>query len=112
MSAFMLQIVGRNKRDAALTSRSHDLYGQSLGALQKALNHPVAWKATETLAATILCCLYEVRRPHRAQVVLLIADWDGEAFCRHSRHSHVDAACHWRFQTHPAAWFGFLLDAI
>lgn len=66
MSAFMLQIVGRTKRDVALTSRSQALYGQSLGALQRALNHPVAWKATETLGATIVCCLYEVCRRHRA----------------------------------------------
>lgn len=60
MSAFMLQLVGKAKRDPEDISRSRDLYGRSLGGLQKALNHPVAWKATETLAAAIICCIFEV----------------------------------------------------
>lgn len=60
MCAFMLQLVGKAKHDAADVNRSRDIYGQSLGALQRALNHPVAWKSTETLAATILCSIFEV----------------------------------------------------
>lgn len=60
MCAFMLQLVGKAKRDTAEVNRSRDIYGQSLGALQRALNHPVAWKSTETLAATMLCSIYEV----------------------------------------------------
>lgn len=60
MCAFMLQLVGKAKQDAADVDRSRDIYGQALGALQKALNHPVAWKSTETLAATILCSIFEV----------------------------------------------------
>lgn len=60
MCAFMLQLVGKAKRDAADVNRSRDIYGQSLGALQRALNHSVGWKSTETLAATILCSLFEV----------------------------------------------------
>lgn len=60
MCAFMLQLVGKAKQDAVDVHRSRDIYGQALGALQKALNHPVAWKSTETLAATILCSIFEV----------------------------------------------------
>lgn len=66
MSAFMLQLVGIAKRDSSEINRSRDIYGRTLGALQKALNHPVAWKATETLAATIICCLFEVCICNRA----------------------------------------------
>lgn len=62
MCAFMLQLVGKAKRDEADVNRSRDIYGQSLGALQRALNHPVAWKSTETLAATMLCSIYEVSK--------------------------------------------------
>ncbi|KAJ4411649.1 hypothetical protein N0V82_008963 [Gnomoniopsis sp. IMI 355080] len=62
MCAFMLQLVGKAKRDVSDVNRSRDIYGQSLGALQRALNHPVAWKSTETLAATILCSLFEVTK--------------------------------------------------
>lgn len=60
MSAYILQLVGRSKKNTADISRSRDLYGLSLGGLQRALNHPVAWKTTETLAATIVCCIFEV----------------------------------------------------
>lgn len=62
MSALVLQLVGRsNTSDAAeQLRRSRDLYGLSLHALQRALNHPVAWRATETLAATIICTLFEM----------------------------------------------------
>lgn len=58
--AYMLQLVGKAKGDAAEVRRSRDVYGQALGALQRALYHPVAWRSTETLAGTILCCVFEV----------------------------------------------------
>ncbi|CAN8097008.1 unnamed protein product [Discula destructiva] len=58
--AYMLQLVGKAKRDPADIRRSRDIYGQSLGALQIALNHPVAWQSTETLAATVLCSIFEM----------------------------------------------------
>ncbi|ROW12312.1 hypothetical protein VMCG_00464 [Cytospora schulzeri] len=60
MCAFMLQLVGMSKDDKGEISRSRDLYGQSLRSLQRALNHPVAWKSTETLAATMICCQLEL----------------------------------------------------
>lgn len=62
MSALMLQMVGKAKRDAGSQdiSRGRDLYGRALISLQRALNHPTAWKAVETFAATIICCLYEL----------------------------------------------------
>lgn len=66
MSAYVLQLVGRAKKNPADISRSRDIYGLSLGALQRALNHPVAWKTTETLAATIICCNFEVGSQHHA----------------------------------------------
>lgn len=60
MCAFMLQLVGTSKSDQGEISRSRDLYGRSLRGLQMALNHPVAWRSTETLAATMFCCQFEV----------------------------------------------------
>ncbi|KUI65391.1 hypothetical protein VM1G_00261 [Cytospora mali] len=60
MCAFMLQLVGASKRDEGEISRGRDMYGQALRSLQKALNHPVAWKSTETLAATMICCHFEL----------------------------------------------------
>lgn len=64
MSALMLQMVGKAKRDAGAQdiSRGRDLYGRALASLQRALNHPTAWKAVETFSATIVCCVYEVSR--------------------------------------------------
>ncbi|KAG8156647.1 hypothetical protein KVR01_013438 [Diaporthe batatas] len=60
MAAYLLQLVGKAKGDRAQVSMSRDLYGRSLVGLQRALNHPVAWKSAETLAATMLCCLFEL----------------------------------------------------
>ncbi|KAL1880609.1 hypothetical protein Daus18300_001220 [Diaporthe australafricana] len=60
MSAYLLQMAGKAKGDAAQISKSRDLYGRSLSGLQRALNHPVAWKSAETLATTMLCCLFEL----------------------------------------------------
>lgn len=60
MCAFMLQLVGTSKSDEREIIRSRDFYGQALRSLQRALNHPVAWRSTETLAATMLCCHLEV----------------------------------------------------
>lgn len=60
MCAFMLQLVGTSKGDEREIIKSRDLYGQSLRSLQRALKHPVAWKSTETLAATMICCQLEV----------------------------------------------------
>lgn len=60
MSAYLLQMIGKAKGDQAQLSRSRDVYGRSLAGLQRALNHPVAWKSAETLAATMLCCLFEL----------------------------------------------------
>lgn len=60
LCAFMLRLVGTSKNDEGEISRSRALYGQTLRSLQRALDHPVAWKSTETLAATMICCQIEV----------------------------------------------------
>lgn len=60
MAAYLLQLVGKAKGDRSQVSMSRYLYGRSLAGLQRALNHPVAWKTAETLAATMLCCLFEL----------------------------------------------------
>lgn len=60
MCAFMLRLVGTSKNDEGEISRSRALYGQTLRSLQRALDHPVAWKSTETLAATMICCQIEL----------------------------------------------------
>lgn len=64
MSALMLQMVGKAKGDKGIQDIcwGRDLYGRTLGMLQRTLDHPTAWKAVETFAATILCCIYEVSR--------------------------------------------------
>jgi hypothetical protein len=60
MCAYLLQLVGKAKGDAVQVSMSRHLYGRSLAGLQRALNHPVAWRSAETLVATMLCCLFEL----------------------------------------------------
>jgi hypothetical protein len=61
MASLTLHLVGKAKQDHALVQESRAMYGQSLAALQKALNHPTEWKTSETLAATMLLSLFEAR---------------------------------------------------
>lgn len=63
MAAFTLHLLGKAKEDAYLVRESRTIYGQSLGALQTALNHPVEWKSSETLCATMTLSLFEVGTP-------------------------------------------------
>lgn len=107
MSALMLQMVGKAKRDQGTQeiSLGCDLYGKALANLQRALNHPTAWKAVETFAATIICCLYEVSKPYSTllppyvgsaadDVMLKQADMNTfSAFCRNHKPSQLDDAC-------------------
>lgn len=60
MAAFTLHLLGKAKQDDVLVRESLSIYGQSLGALQKALNHPKEWKSSETLCATMILSLFEV----------------------------------------------------
>jgi hypothetical protein len=60
MAAFSLHLLGKAREDDALVRESRSIYGQSLGALQKALNHPEEWKSSETLCATMILSLFEV----------------------------------------------------
>jgi hypothetical protein len=60
MAAFALHLLGKAKGDTSLVRESRSIYGQSLGALQKALDHPREWKSSETLCATMILSLYEV----------------------------------------------------
>jgi hypothetical protein len=62
MAAFALHLLGKANQDDAVVRQSRSIYGQSLGALQKALNHPVEWKSSETLCATMILCIFEVGR--------------------------------------------------
>lgn len=55
-----LQLLGRSLQDDHLLAYSRSLYGGSLQALQKALNHPTEWKTPETLFAAIALCHYEL----------------------------------------------------
>ncbi|KAK8041938.1 hypothetical protein PG993_006461 [Apiospora rasikravindrae] len=59
--AFALQLLGRNHHDECLLAQSRTLYGQSLGMLQQALNHPTEWKTPETLNSAMILCHFEVR---------------------------------------------------
>lgn len=60
MVSLLLQLVGKAKRDEVEVYKSRELYSSVLASLQRALNHPVLWKSPETLAVTIICCIYEV----------------------------------------------------
>ena len=61
MCAMTLHMLGKARADQALVAQSRQLYGQSLTALQTALNHQDEWRTAETLCATMLLCYYEVR---------------------------------------------------
>jgi hypothetical protein len=58
--SFALQMLGKGEKDPNLLAQSRTLYGQSLGHLQAALNHPEDWKTPETLCSATLLCLFEV----------------------------------------------------
>jgi hypothetical protein len=60
MCSLVLHLLGKAKKDDNLIGNSRAMYGQSLAALQKALNHPTEWKSSETLGAAMLCCMFEV----------------------------------------------------
>jgi hypothetical protein len=59
--SFFLQLLGKRSEDERLLANSRQLYGQSLCALQNALNHRTEWRTPETLWATVLLCMFEVR---------------------------------------------------
>lgn len=58
--AFVLHLLGKMRGDANLVAASRSVYGRSLVALQRALNHPVEWRSPETLCTAFLLCLFEV----------------------------------------------------
>lgn len=60
MSAFVLHLLGKAKEEDNMVHMSRSIYGQSLGLLQRALNHPVQWNSSETLCATMMLCFFEV----------------------------------------------------
>jgi hypothetical protein len=62
MAAFSLHILGKSNDDKSLIHHSRTIYGQSLVALQRALNDPAEWRSSETLCATMTLCLFEVGR--------------------------------------------------
>ena len=55
-----MHLLGKLRRDDVLVMQSRQLYGQSLVALQAALNHPVEWRSSETLCTAMVMCLYEL----------------------------------------------------
>ncbi|CAK7563223.1 MAG: hypothetical protein SEPTF4163_001086 [Sporothrix epigloea] len=58
--SFAMHLLGKSRGDKVLVMQSRQLYGQSLAALQAALNHPVEWRSSETLCTTMVMCLYEL----------------------------------------------------
>ncbi|KLU87510.1 hypothetical protein MAPG_06509 [Magnaporthiopsis poae ATCC 64411] len=60
MCALTLHLLGKSKADGRLISQSRMLYGQSIQALQQALNHPSEWRTAETLCTATLLCFYEL----------------------------------------------------
>ncbi|CAH0000644.1 unnamed protein product [Clonostachys byssicola] len=59
-ASLILHMLGKAKGDTRLVGESRSLYGQSLMALQSALNHKTEWKASETLSASTVLCLFEL----------------------------------------------------
>ncbi|CAH0053686.1 unnamed protein product [Clonostachys solani] len=59
-TSLILHMLGKTIGDARLVGESRSLYGQSLMALQSALNHKTEWKASETLSASTVLCLFEL----------------------------------------------------
>uniref|UniRef100_A0A0B7JZC8 Uncharacterized protein n=1 Tax=Bionectria ochroleuca TaxID=29856 RepID=A0A0B7JZC8_BIOOC len=59
-ASLILHMLGKATGDTRLVGESRSLYGQSLMALQSALNHKTEWKASETLSASTVLCLFEV----------------------------------------------------
>ncbi|KAL1897723.1 hypothetical protein Sste5346_004031 [Sporothrix stenoceras] len=55
-----MHLLGKSRGDELLIVQSRQLYGQSLVALQKALNHPNEWRSSETLCTTMVMCLFEL----------------------------------------------------
>ncbi|CAK7235507.1 hypothetical protein SEUCBS140593_009306 [Sporothrix eucalyptigena] len=58
--SFAMHLLGKSRGDDVMVMQSRQLYGQSLGALQSALNHPVEWRSSETLCTTMVMCLFEL----------------------------------------------------
>ncbi|CAK7218698.1 hypothetical protein SBRCBS47491_003597 [Sporothrix bragantina] len=58
--SFAMHLLGKSRGDDVLIMQSRQLYGQSLVALQAALNHPVEWRSSETLCTTMVMCLFEL----------------------------------------------------
>ncbi|CAK7266016.1 hypothetical protein SEPCBS119000_001806 [Sporothrix epigloea] len=58
--SFAMHLLGKSRGDEALVMQSRRLYGQSLAALQAALNHPAEWRSSETLCTTMVMCLFEL----------------------------------------------------
>ncbi|CAI6096108.1 unnamed protein product [Clonostachys chloroleuca] len=59
-TSLILHMLGKATGDTRLVGESRSLYGQSLMALQSALNHRTEWKASETLSASTVLCLFEL----------------------------------------------------
>lgn len=55
-----LYLVGKQASEPDVIERSRIVYGKSLAILQRSLKHPTAWKVSETLAAAMMLCLFEV----------------------------------------------------
>ncbi|KAK3943018.1 hypothetical protein QBC46DRAFT_378732 [Diplogelasinospora grovesii] len=60
MAAFTMHLLGKAENDERLVGESRSVYGQSLSALQRALNHAAEWKSSETLCATMILTLFEL----------------------------------------------------
>jgi hypothetical protein len=59
--SFVLHIQGKHSNSPLLVGESRNLYGKSLGILQEALNHRSEWRTSQTLCATLILSLFEVR---------------------------------------------------
>jgi hypothetical protein len=65
--SFTLHLLGKQNHDEQIVGQSRMLYGQSLGALQRALEHPIDWRASETICAATILCLFEVSHGSNAK---------------------------------------------
>ncbi len=106
MAAFTIHLLGKTANDDRLIQESRSIYGQSLAALQNALNHPMEWKSTETLGSAMILCMFEVCA-FRGQSARFCPTFSclhvPLAIRRHCRQRQLDEACCWCFLADPAA---------
>ena len=76
-------------------------YGQALTSLQKALYNPVEVMSSQTLCATSILCMYEVRKIRAREKIGMAADMS-ITVVRRNQSGFLDQTCKWNWWTDPS----------